>query len=157
MLFTDITCSSFEGTVDGDGNNYGGLVGYMIGNMTGCYAVASVTGSNNTGGLVGYVLGSNNSLSASYFKGSVTCINTYAGLIAGYVKTSSFGMADAYYSQDGGNVTVEAGNKTEFTGFKAVGKWEDVIADMNSKIGGTYKYKYVWDETKQHPVLQATE
>lgn len=157
LLFTDITCSSFEGTVDGDGNNYGGLVGYMIGNMTGCYAVASVTGSNNTGGLVGYVLGSNNSLSASYFKGSVTCSNTCAGLIAGYVTKSSFGMDDAYYYQDGGDVTVAAGNKIEFTGFKAVSNWNDAIIDMNSKIGDTYKYKYVWDETKQHPVLQATE
>ena len=157
LLFTDITCSSFEGTVDGDGNNYGGLVGYMIGNMTGCYAVASVTGSNNTGGLVGYVLGSNNSLSASYFKGSVTCSDASAGLIAGYVKTSSFGMADAYYSQDGGNVTAAAGNKIEFAGFKAVSNWEEVISDMNSKIGDTYKYKYVWDGDKQHPVLQATE
>lgn len=157
LLFTDITCSSFEGTVDGDGNDYGGLVGYMIGNMTGCYAVASVTGSNNTGGLVGYVLGSNNSLSASYFKGTVTCNNTYAGLIAGYVTKSSFGMADAYYYQNGGNVTAAAGNKIEFAGFKAVSNWNDAINDMNSKVGDTYKYKYVWDETKQHPVLQATE
>lgn len=154
---SSVVCSGFEGTVTGDSEKYGGFAGYLYGKIIGCYAVASVTGSNNTGGLVGYVLGSNNSLSASYFKGSVTCSNTYAGLIAGYVKTSSFGMDDAYYYQDGGNVTVEAGNKTEFTGFKAVGKWEDVIADMNSKIGDTYKYRYVWDGTKQHPVLQATE
>lgn len=154
---SSVVCSSFEGTVTGDNEKYGGFAGYLYGKIIGCYAVASVTGSNSTGGLVGYVFGSNNSLSASYFKGSVTCSNTYAGLIAGYVKTSSFGMADAYYSHDGGNVTVAAGNKIEFTGFKAVSYWEDVIADMNNKIGDTYKYKSVWDETKQHPVLQATE
>lgn len=158
LLFTDITCSSFEGTVDGDGNNYGGLVGYMIGNMTGCYAVASVTGSNNTGGLVGYVLGSNNSLSASYFKGSVTCSDASAGLIVGNIKDNFIiPSSNAYYYKDGGDVTVAAGNKIEFAGFKAVSNWNDAIIDMNSKIGDTYKYKYVLDETKQHPVLQATE
>lgn len=159
LLFTDITCSSFEGTVDGDGNNYGGLVGYMIGNMTGCYAVASVTGSNNTGGLVGYVLGSNNSLSASYFKGSVTCSNIYAGLIAGKASNTSFDIANAYYCQDDGKVTIAVGDTISINGLLEIkdDNWNDAIIDMNSKIGDTYKYKYVLDETKQHPVLQATE
>lgn len=156
-LNSSVVCSGFEGTVTGNSEKYGGFAGYLYGKIIGCYAVASVTGSNNTGGLVGYVLGSNNSLSASYFKGSVKCSNTYAGLIAGNVTKSSFGMDDAYYYQDGGDVTVAAGNKIEFAGFKAVSNWNDAIIDMNSKIGDTYKYKYVWDDTKQHPVLQATE
>lgn len=156
-LNSSVVCSGFEGTVTGNSEKYGGFAGYLYGKIIGCYAVASVTGSNNTGGLVGYVLGSNNSLSASYFKGSVKCSNTYAGLIAGNVTKSSFGMDDAYYYQDGGDVTVAAGNKIEFAGFKAVSNWNDAIIDMNSKIGDTYKYEYVWDDTKQHPVLQATE
>lgn len=124
----------------GDSEKYGGFAGYLYGKIIGCYAVASVTGSNNN-------------LRASYFKGSVACSKTYTGLNAGYVTKSSFG----YYSQDGGNVTVATGNNIDFTGFKTVDDWGIVIYDMNSNIGDTYKYKYVWDETKQHPELQATE
>lgn len=154
---SSVVCSSFEGTVTGDSEKYGGFAGYLYGKIIGCYAVASVSGSNNTGGLVGYVFSSNNNLRASYFKGSVACSKTYAGLIAGYVTKSSFGMADAYYSQDGGNVTVATGNNIDFTGFKTLDDWGTVISEMNNNIGDTYKYKYVWDETKQHPVLQATE
>lgn len=158
-----VVCSGFEGIVTGDSDTYGGFVGYLSGNIIGCYAVASVTGAKKTGGLIGNVVvetspSGSNYLSASYFKGSVTCSDASAGLIVGNIKNNFFIPAsNAYYSQDGGNVTAAAGNKIEFAGFKAVSNWEDVISDMNSKIGDTYKYKYVWDDTKQHPVLQATE
>lgn len=158
-----MVCSSFEGTVTGNSENYGGLIGYMVGKIEGCYAVASVTGAKKTGGLIGNVVvetshSGSNYLSASYFKGSVTCSDASAGLIVGNIKDNFFiPSSNAYYYQDGENVTVAAGNKIEFAGFKAVSNWEEVISDMNSKIGDTYKYEYVWDETKQHPVLQATE
>lgn len=158
-----MVCSSFEGTVTGDSENYGGLIGYLLGKIEGCYAIASVTGAKKTGGLIGNVVvetssSGNNYLSASYFKGSVTCSDASAGLIVGNIKDNLFiPSSNAYYYKDGGDVTVAAGNKIEFAGFKAVSNWNDAIIDMNSKIGDTYKYKYVWDETKQHPVLQATE
>lgn len=154
-----VVCSGFEGTVTGDNEQYGGFTGYLSGNMIGCYAVASVTGSNNTGGLVGLVYGSNNNLSASYFKGSVTCRNIYAGLIAGKASKTSFDIANAYYCQDDGKVTIAVGDTISINGLLEIkdDNWNDAIIDMNSKVGDTYKYKYVWDETKQHPVLQATE
>lgn len=154
-----VVCSGFEGTVTGDNEQYGGFTGYLSGNMIGCYAVASVTGSYNTGGLVGLVYGSNNNLSASYFKGSVTCSNIYAGLIAGKASNTSFDIANAYYCQDDGKVTIAVGDTISINGLLEIkdNNWNDAIIDMNNKIGDIYKYKYVWDETKQHPVLQATE
>lgn len=151
-----MVCCSFEGEVIGYGNYYGGIAGKMGGQMKGCYAVAAVSGNNYVGGLFGEMSGYN-SLTASYFKGSVNgTLNT--GLLIGSVSSKTFTPVNAYYCQDGGDVSAAVGNKN-FTEFVKVENnvWDAAIEDMNNNIGDTYKYKYVWDETKQHPVLQATE
>lgn len=156
--YTNILCSSFEGNVTGNGSYYGGLVGYMSGTAQGCYAVASVSGNDYTGGLLGYHGGYDIALTASYFKGNVTCnTSSRAGMLLGYDSAILF-EKNAYYCQDGGDVSAAVGNKN-FEEFVKIENnlWDAAIEDMNSKIGDTYKYKYVWDGIKQHPVLQATE
>lgn len=155
-----MTCSSFEGTVTGDSENYGGLIGFLVGKIEGCYAVASVKGNAGIGGLIGnVVIESNpsvdNYVGASYFKGNVTCSNASGGLIVGNIIDNYFTQTSNayYYQENGGNVTVAAGNGIKITGFKAVDNWDAAITDMNNNIGDTYGYKYVWDDEKQHPVL----
>lgn len=109
------------------------------------------------GGLFGNVTGYN-SLTASYFKGDVTCGSSNSGLLIGYVNNKTFAPLNAYYCQDGGEISAAVGNKT-YTEFVEIENnvWDAAITDMNNNIGDTYKYKYVWDADKQHPVLQATE
>lgn len=155
-----MTCSSFEGTVTGDSENYGGLIGFLVGKIEGCYAVASVKGNAGIGGLIGnVVIESNpsvdNYVGASYFKGNVTCSNASGGLIVGNIIDNYFTQTSNayYYQENGGNVTVAAGNGIKITGFKAVDNWDAAITDMNNNIGDTYDYKYIWDDEKQHPVL----
>jgi hypothetical protein len=68
----------------GDGNNVGGLVGYLLyGSVSECYVEGgSVTGGDYVGGLVGYLPVSN--VSECYIEGgSVTGIN-YVGGLVGY-------------------------------------------------------------------------
>lgn len=151
-----IVCCSFEGEVTGYGNYYGGIAGKLGGQMKGCYAVATVSGNIYVGGLFGEVSGYN-SLTASYFKGSVNGTSNI-GLLIGSGSSTTFTPVNAYYCQDGGDVSVAVGNATynEFVKIKD-NDWNAAIEDMNNHIGEAYKYRYEWDETKQYPVLKATE
>lgn len=150
-----MVCCSFKGTVTGNGNYYGGIAGKMGGQAKGCYAVASVSGNGYVGGLFGAASGYN-SLTASYFKGSVSGTSN-TGLLIGNVNSSTFTPVNAYYCQDGGDVSVAVGNKDLAEFIKIENNvWDDAITDMNNNMGA-YSYQYVWDDTKQHPVLQATE
>lgn len=150
-----ILFSSFEGNVTGNGSYYGGLVGYMRSSTIGCYAVASVSGNNYTGGLFGVQDDREVSLTASYFKGNVVC-NTIsnAGLLIGNDISELFNEKNAYYCQDGGEISAAVGNKT-YTEFVKIENnvWDAAITDMNNNIGDTYGYRYVWDDEKQYPVL----
>lgn len=157
MNYSEILFSSFEGTVTGNGSYYGGLVGFMRGSSKGCYAVASVNGNNYVGGLFGEQAGYGISLTASYFKGNVTCSNSNSGLLIGNVSSNYFPERNAYYCQDGGNIAVAVGNKTyeEFVKIENA-DWSNAITDMNAWIGDTYKYRYEWNKEKQYPVIVST-
>jgi hypothetical protein len=90
-----ITNSSATGTVTGNGDYVGGLAGYSNGTITNSYASGNVTGSNSVGGLVGQGPGA---ITNSYAAGNVAGVYEVGGLV-GYQHGD---IANSYAS---GNVT----------------------------------------------------
>lgn len=150
-----IVCCSFEGTVSGDGNDYGGLVGNMGGQMKGCYAVATVTGVKNVGGLAGVVSGYGNSMNVSFFKGSISGNTASAGLLIGTITSTNFPIKYAYYCQESGVVASAVGGSSVYDGFIQIqnNDWTAAIESLNAQMDTKWGYKYEWSEEKQHPVL----
>ena len=95
MASKSITNSYSTSNVTG-AENVGGLVGSQneTSVISHCYATGSVTGSGfNVGGFVGY---SNDSISTSYAKGSVTNTTTSGGDTGGFVGQSRVSITDCY-------------------------------------------------------------
>ena len=118
----NITNSYAMGSVAGNGNYVGGLVGYSSrGNITNSYAMGSVAGSGNSvGGLVGW----------NYYGGKIT--NSYA--------TSDVEGSDGSV---GGLVGSSVG---EITNSYATGD----VTGRNSNVGGLVGYNYMSDITNSY-------
>jgi hypothetical protein len=87
----NISNSSSTVTVTGTGDNVGGLVGSLGGNITNCYTIGDVTSDgNNVGGIVGNITGS---ITSSYANGNVTSnaansVGGIAGVLQGPIVQS---------------------------------------------------------------------
>ena len=95
-------CFSYV-TISGNGNNVGGIVGYVGSDCTvrNCANFGSVTGSSNVGGIIGTFVGSGNAVTGCYNTGSVTSTGANAGGVFG---SSTYGVTiDSCYNT--GSVT----------------------------------------------------
>ena len=94
-MIGSVTGSYSEGTVNG-ANYVGGLAGYTSGTVSGSHAKGSVNGTSYVGGLAGYVTGS---VTGSHSQGEIIGKGNYVGGVAGYTTGS------VLYSHSEGNVT----------------------------------------------------
>ena len=83
FIYGNITNCYSMATVNGSGMHIGGVVGYVDVNMTNCYATGAVSGDNRVGGVVGTV-GYSGSLTNCYSTGAVSGDDTVGG-VAGWV------------------------------------------------------------------------
>ena len=92
---THILNCSFQGNVEGDGQDRGGIVGSTsIGcDVSGCFVTGTVTGGNCVGGIAGNGVGT---IKNCYALADVTAAGDSAGGIAGYAYNLS--IENCYYS-----------------------------------------------------------
>ena len=95
---THILNCSFQGNVEGDGEERGGIVGSTsIGcDVSGCFVTGTVTGGNCVGGIAGNGVGT---IKNCYALADVTAAGDSAGGIAGYAYNLS--IENCYYSGKG--------------------------------------------------------
>ena len=127
----DISNSSADVTITGDGGMYGGLVGQVVnGTITNSSSSGSISGNSAVGGLIGdFASGVSASITNSYSTADVTG-NTAVGGFIGYMSTGGGSVADSYSS---GNVN---GNSSA----ENIGGF---VGDMNS---GTLTNVYAYGE-----------
>ena len=127
----DISNSSADVTITGDGGMYGGLVGQVVnGTITNSSSSGSISGNSAVGGLIGdFSSGGSASITNSYSTADVTG-NTAVGGFIGYMSTGGGSVADSYSS---GNVN---GNSSA----ENIGGF---VGDMNS---GTLTNVYAYGE-----------
>lgn len=99
---THILNCSFQGNVEGNGQDRGGIVGSTsIGcDVSGCFVTGTVTGEKFVGGIAGWGAGT---IKNCYALANVTATGVSAGGIAGYY-CSNFTIENCYYS---GNVSAK--------------------------------------------------
>ena len=127
----DISNSSADVTITGDGGMYGGLVGQVVnGTITNSSSSGSISGDSTVGGLIGdFASGVSASITNSYSTADVTG-NTAVGGFIGYMSTGNGSVSDSYSS---GNVN---GNSSA----ENIGGF---VGDMNS---GTLTNVYAYGE-----------
>ena len=127
----DISNSSADVTITGDGGMYGGLVGQVVnGTITNSSSSGSISGNSAVGGLIGdFSSGGSASITNSYSTADVTG-NTAVGGFIGYMSIGGGSVADSYSS---GNVN---GNSSA----ENIGGF---VGDMNS---GTLTNVYAYGE-----------
>ena len=93
---TKILNCSFQGNVEGNGENRGGIVGDTSSGceVSGCYVTGTVTGGSAVGGIAGWGVGT---IKNCYALADVTAAGYNAGGIAGYY-CSNFTIENCYYS-----------------------------------------------------------
>ena len=151
---TKILNCSFQGNVEGNGENRGGIVGDTSSGceVSGCYVTGTVTGGSAVGGIAGWGVGT---IKNCYALADVTAAGYNAGGIAGYY-CSNFTIENCYYS---GNVSAKnyaggiAGTAWRGTIQNCVSLAESVSgSDYVNRIAG-YNYNatltnnYAWDGT----------
>ena len=92
---THILNCSFQGNVEGDGEERGGIVGHMSGGgeVSGCFVTGTVTGDREVGGIAGSGVGT---IKNCYALANVTATGVNAGGIAG--KAYGVTIENCYYS-----------------------------------------------------------
>ena len=138
----DISNSSADVTITGDGGMYGGLVGQVAnGTITNSSSSGSISGNITIGGLIGdFSSGGSASITNSYSTADVTG-NTAVGGFIGYMSTGGGSVADSYSS---GNVngSSSAENIGGFVGDMNSGTLTNVYAygevntDSTNNVGG---------------------
>ena len=150
---THILNCSFQGNVEGNGEERGGIVGHTsIGcDVSGCFVTGTVTGEKFVGGIAGWGAGT---IENCYALANVTATGVSAGGIAGYY-CSNFTIENCYYS---GNVSASkcaggiAGSALGGTIQNCVSLAESVTGSNANRIAGknsaTLTNNYAWDGTK---------
>ena len=92
---THILNCSFQGNVEGDGEERGGIVGHTSSGceVSGCFVTGTVTGDREVGGIAGSGVGT---IKNCYALANVTATGVNAGGIAGYAYNLS--IENCYYS-----------------------------------------------------------
>ena len=138
----DISNSSADVTITGDGGMYGGLVGQVVnGTITNSSSSGSISGNSVVGGLIGdFSSGGSASITNSYSTADVTG-NTAVGGFIGYMSTGGGSVADSYSSGNvNGNSSAE--NIGGFVGDMNSGTLTNVYAygevntDSTNNVGG---------------------
>ena len=151
---TKILNCSFQGNVEGNGENRGGIVGDTSSGceVSGCYVTGTVTGGSAVGGIAGWGVGT---IKNCYALADVTATGVNAGGIAGYY-CSNFTIENCYYS---GNVSASkcaggiAGTALGGTIQNCVSLAESVTGSNANRIAGykngeTLTANYAWSDTK---------
>ncbi len=150
---THILNCSFQGNVEGNGEERGGIVGHTsIGcDVSGCFVTGTVTGEKFVGGIAGWGAGT---IENCYALANVTATGVSAGGIAGYY-CSNFTIENCYYS---GNVSASkcaggiAGSALGGTIQNCVSLAESVTGSNANRIAGknsaTLTNNYAWNGTK---------
>ena len=138
----DISNSSADVTITGDGGMYGGLVGQVVnGTITNSSSSGSISGNSAVGGLIGdFSSGGSASITNSYSTADVTG-NTAVGGFIGYMSIGGGSVADSYSSGNvNGNSSAE--NIGGFVGDMNSGTLTNVYAygevntDSTNNVGG---------------------
>ena len=138
----DISNSSADVTITGDGGMYGGLVGQVVnGTITNSSSSGSISGNSVVGGLIGdFSSGGSASITNSYSTADVTG-NTAVGGFIGYMSIGGGSVADSYSSGNvNGNSSAE--NIGGFVGDMNSGTLTNVYAygevntDSTNNVGG---------------------
>mgnify|MGYP000049445216 CR=1 FL=1 len=150
---TKILNCSFQGNVEGNGENRGGIVGDTSSGceVSGCYVTGTVTGGSAVGGIAGWGVGT---IKNCYALADVTAAGYNAGGIAGYY-CSNFTIENCYYS---GNVSASkcaggiAGTALGGTIQNCVSLAESVTGSNANRIAGykngeTLTANYAWGGT----------
>ena len=150
---TKILNCSFQGNVEGNGENRGGIVGDTSSGceVSGCYVTGTVTGGSAVGGIAGWGVGT---IKNCYALADVTAAGYNAGGIAGYY-CSNFTIENCYYS---GNVSASkcaggiAGTALGGTIQNCVSLAESVTGSNANRIAGykngeTLTANYAWRDT----------
>ena len=150
---TKILNCSFQGNVEGNGEDTGGIVGSTsIGcDVSGCFVTGTVTGGSAVGGIAGWGVGT---IKNCYALADVTAAGYNAGGIAGYY-CSNFTIENCYYS---GNVSASkcaggiAGTALGGTIQNCVSLAESVTGSNANRIAGykngeTLTANYAWRDT----------
>ena len=150
---TKILNCSFQGNVEGNGENRGGIVGDTSSGceVSGCFVTGTVTGGSAVGGIAGWGVGT---IKNCYALADVTAAGYNAGGIAGYY-CSNFTIENCYYS---GNVSASkcaggiAGTALGGTIQNCVSLAESVTGSNANRIAGykngeTLTANYAWDGT----------
>ena len=150
---THILNCSFQGNVEGDGEERGGIVGHTSSGceVSGCFVTGTVTGEKFVGGIAGWGAGT---IENCYALANVTATGVSAGGIAGYY-CSNFTIENCYYS---GNVSASkcaggiAGSALGGTIQNCVSLAESVTGSNANRIAGknsaTLTNNYAWNGTK---------
>ena len=138
----DISNSSADVTITGDGGMYGGLVGQVVnGTITNSSSSGSISGNSVVGGLIGdFSSGGSASITNSYSTADVTG-NTAVGGFIGYMSIGGGSVSDSYSSGNvNGNSSAE--NIGGFVGDMNSGTLTNVYAygevntDSTNNVGG---------------------
>ena len=138
----DISNSSADVTITGDGGMYGGLVGQVVnGTITNSSSSGSISGNSAVGGLIGdFSSGGSASITNSYSTADVTG-NTAVGGFIGYMSIGGGSVSDSYSSGNvNGNSSAE--NIGGFVGDMNSGTLTNVYAygevntDSTNNVGG---------------------
>ncbi len=138
----DISNSSADVTITGDGGMYGGLVGQVFnGTITNSSSSGSISGNSAVGGLIGdFSSGGSASITNSYSTADVTG-NTAVGGFIGYMSIGGGSVSDSYSSGNvNGNSSAE--NIGGFVGDMNSGTLTNVYAygevntDSTNNVGG---------------------
>ena len=151
---TKILNCSFQGNVEGNGEDKGGIVGSTSDGceVSGCFVTGTVTGEKFVGGIAGWGVGT---IKNCYALADVTARTAIAGGIAGYY-CSNFTIENCYYS---GRVSVSdyaggiAGSANTGTIQNCVSLAESVTGSNANRIAGyndnaTLTNNYAWSGTK---------
>ena len=96
---THILNCSFQGNVEGDGEERGGIVGHTSSGceVSGCFVTGTVTGDREVGGIAGYGVGT---IKNCYALADVTAAGDNAGVNAGGIAGKAYGVTieNCYYS-----------------------------------------------------------
>ena len=150
---TKILNCSFQGNVEGNGEDKGGIVGSTsIGcDVSGCYVTGTVTGGSAVGGIAGWGVGT---IKNCYALADVTAAGYNAGGIAGYY-CSNFTIENCYYSGEvsaSGSAGGIAGTALGGTIQNCVSLAESVTGSNANRIAGykngeTLTANYAWSDT----------
>jgi len=150
---THILNCSFQGNVEGNGQDRGGIVGSTsIGcDVSGCFVTGTVTGGNCVGGIAGNGVGT---IKNCYALADVTAAGDSAGGIAGYAYNLS--IENCYYSgkvSSNGNAGGIAGiaRNSEIQNCVSLAERVTGVWQVNRIAGGNHNAtltdNYAWDGT----------